>query len=49
MAINTGNQSGDQPVRLTQFNDHRYGGILIEGGEGTAQVIDLGHRAHPWV
>src|ERR687892_1389324 len=43
LAIKTGNQSGYQPASLTQLNDHRQSGILIKGGEGTAQVTNLAH------
>ena len=49
LAIKAGNQSGHQPASLTQLNDHRQSGILIKGGEGTAQVTNLAHGAHPSV
>jgi hypothetical protein len=49
LAINGGNQSGHQPARLTELNNHRQSSILIKGGEGTAQVINLAHGSHPSV
>src|SRR5262249_26435123 len=38
-----------QPARLAQFDDGDDRAILVQGDEGSAQVIRLGHRGTPSV
>jgi len=47
LAVNIGNQSGNQPARLAHLDHHDHHdqtGVLIKGVERTAQVINLGHE-----
>ena len=44
LAVNIGNQSGNQPARLAHLDHHDQTGVLIKGVERTAQVINLGHE-----
>jgi hypothetical protein len=49
LAINAGNHPRHQPARLAHFNDNCQTGVLIKRIKRTAQVINLGHGAHPSV
>src|ERR1700680_4585479 len=40
---------GNQPTRLAQFDDGNDRAILVQGDEGPAQVVRLGHRGTPSV
>lgn len=41
----TWNDAGDQPTRQAQLDDGDQGGPLNKGREGSAQIIQLWHRA----
>jgi hypothetical protein len=41
------NNAADQPARVAQLNDGNDRAILVQGDEGSAQVIRLGHRGTP--
>src|SRR6266576_1384849 len=41
--------SGNQPARLAQLDDGDDCAILVQGDEGPAQVIQLGHQGTPSV
>src|SRR6202040_652971 len=44
-----GKNPGNQPARLAQFDDGNDCAILVQGDEGPAQVVQLGHRGTPSV
>jgi hypothetical protein len=46
MAIDPWCNPGDEPTRLAHLNDRDQRSILIEWGEGSAQVVQLLHGAH---
>src|SRR5205809_6311011 len=45
LTLNTRNNAADQPARLAHLDDGNDRAILVEGDEGPAQVVRLGHRA----
>src|SRR5437899_6427104 len=47
LTLNAGKHAGNQPARLTQLNDGNDRAILVQGDEGPAQVVRLGHRGTP--
>src|SRR5215469_7834990 len=49
LTLNAGNHAGNQPARLAQLDDGNDRAILIQGDEGPAQVVWLGHRGTPSV
>src|SRR5215469_8810540 len=49
LTLNTRNDAADQPARLAQLDDGNDRAILVQGDEGLAQVIRLGHRDTPSV
>jgi hypothetical protein len=49
LTLNAGKHAGDQPARLAQLDDGYDRAILVQGDEGSAQVVWLGHRATPSV
>src|SRR6202030_2902280 len=46
---NAGKYTGYQPTRLAQLDDGNDRAILVQGDEGPAQVIQLGHNGTPSV
>src|SRR5215469_4459090 len=49
LTLNTRNYAADQPARLAQLDDGNDRAILVQGDEGPAQVVRLGHRGTPSV
>jgi hypothetical protein len=49
LPLNTRNDTAEKPARLAQFDDRRDRTILVQGDEGPAQVVRLGHRGTPSV
>src|ERR1700730_13023487 len=47
LTLNTRNYAANQPARLAQLDDGNDRTILVEGDEGSAQVVRLGHRGTP--
>src|SRR5262249_60664797 len=48
LTLNTRNYAADQPARLAQLDDGNDRAILVQGDEGPAQVVRLGHRGTPF-
>src|ERR1700749_5346048 len=46
LTLNSGKHPANQPARLAQFDDGNDCAILVQGDEGPAQVVQLGHRGH---
>jgi hypothetical protein len=49
LTLNAGNHPGNQPARLAQLDDGNDRAILVQGDEGPAQIVRLGHRGTPSV
>src|SRR6516225_5226631 len=49
LTFNAGKRTGNEPARLAQFDDGNDRAILVQGDEGPAQVVWLGHRGTPSV
>src|SRR5882757_4621280 len=49
LALNAGKHTGNQPARLAHLDDGNDCAILVQGDEGPAQVVRLGHRGTPSV
>jgi hypothetical protein len=49
LPLNTRNDTAEKPARLAQFDDRNDRTILVQGDEGPAQVVRLGHRGTPSV
>src|SRR5271169_5026435 len=49
LALNAGKHTGNQPTRLAHLDDGNDRAILVQGDEGPAQVVWLGHRGTPSV
>src|SRR4029077_2352276 len=49
LTLNAGKHPGNQPARLAQLDDGNDCAILVQGDEGPAQVVQLGHRGTPSV
>src|SRR5947207_2789318 len=49
LALNAGKHTGDQPTRLAHLDDGNDRAILVQGDEGPAQVVRLGHQGTPSV
>src|SRR5258705_9550512 len=47
LTLNTRNYAANEPARLAQLDDGNDRGILVQGDEGPAQVVRLGHRGTP--
>src|SRR5205807_7537519 len=47
LTLNTRNYTANQPARLAQLDDGNDRAILVQGDEGPAQVVRLGHRGTP--
>src|SRR5258705_12994050 len=49
LTLNAGKHTGNQPTRLAHLDDGNDCAILVQGDEGPAQVVRLGHRGTPSV
>jgi hypothetical protein len=49
LTLNAGKHPGNQPARLAQLDYGDDCAILVQGDEGPAQVVQLGHRGTPSV
>src|ERR1700751_4488581 len=47
LTLNAGKHPANQPARLAHLDDDNDGAILVQGHEGPAQVVRLGHRGTP--
>src|SRR5712672_1376090 len=47
LTLNPGKHAGDEPARLAHLEDGNYRAILVQGDEGPAQIVRLGHRGTP--
>src|SRR5689334_5123687 len=47
LTLNAGKHTADQPARLAHLDDGNDCAILVQGDEGPAQVVRLGHRGTP--
>src|SRR5438105_5574157 len=47
LTLNAGKHAGDQPARLAHLDNGYDRAILVQGDEGPAQVVRLGHRGTP--
>src|SRR5262245_38822272 len=47
LTLNTGKHAGNQPARVAQLDHGNDRAILVQGDEGSAQVVRLGHRGTP--
>src|SRR5881392_3908008 len=49
LTLNPRNDAANQPARLAQLDDGNDCAILVQGDEGPAQIVRLGHRGTPSV
>src|ERR1700752_1553409 len=49
LTLNAGKHAGNQPARLAHLDDGNDRAILVQGDEGPAQVVRLGHQGTPSV
>src|ERR1700681_5012864 len=49
LTLNAGKHPGNQPARLAHLDDDNDRAILVQGDEGSAQVVGLGHQGTPSV
>jgi hypothetical protein len=49
LTLNAGKHTANQPARLAQLDDGNDRAILVQGDEGPAQIVRLGHRGTPSV
>src|SRR3974377_263637 len=47
LTLNAGEDAANQPSRLAHLDDGNDRAILVQGDEGPAQVVRLGHRGTP--
>ena len=47
LTLNTGKHAGNEPARLAQLDYGNDCAILVQGDEGFAQIVRLGHRGTP--
>src|SRR4051812_40571553 len=47
LTLNPGKHAGNEPARLAHLEDGNDRAILVQGDEGPAQVVRLGHRGTP--
>src|SRR5215831_4447278 len=47
LTLNAGEDAANQPARLAQLDDGYDRAILVQGDEGPAQIVRLGHRGTP--
>src|SRR5437764_15150838 len=49
LTLNAGKHAANQPARVAQLDHGNNRAILVQGDEGSAQVVRLGHRGTPSV
>src|SRR6202790_1224033 len=49
LTLNAGKHTANQPTRLAHLDDGNNRAILVQGDEGPAQVVRLGHQGTPSV
>src|SRR5205823_5079448 len=49
LTLNAGKHAGNQPARVAQLDHGNDRAVLVQGDEGSAQVVRLGHRGTPSV
>jgi len=49
LTLNAGKHTANQPARLAHLDDGNNRAIVVQGDEGPAQVVRLGHRGTPSV
>src|SRR6202022_1761842 len=49
LALNAGKHAANQPTRLAHLDDGNDRAILVQGDQGPAQVVRLGHQGTPSV
>src|SRR5262249_44969368 len=49
LTLNAGKHAGNQPARVAQLDHGNDRAILVQGDEGSAQIVWLGHRGTPSV
>jgi len=49
LTLNAGKHTANQPAGLAQLDDGNDRAIVVQGDEGSAQVLRLGHRGTPSV
>src|ERR1700739_1543942 len=47
LTLNAGKHPANQPARLAQLDDGNDRAILVQGNQGPAQIVRLGHRGTP--
>src|ERR1700747_1890748 len=47
LTLNAGEDAANQPARLAHLDDGNDCAILVQGNEGPAQIVRLGHRGTP--
>src|ERR1700757_2060044 len=47
LTLNAGEDAANQPARLAHLDDGNDRAILVQGNEGPAQIVRLGHRGTP--
>src|ERR1700746_173426 len=47
LSLNAGEHTANQPARLAHLDDGNDCAILVQGHEGPAQIVRLGHRGTP--
>jgi hypothetical protein len=47
LTLNPGKHAGNEPARLAPLDDGNHRAILVQGDEGSAQVVRLGHCGTP--
>jgi integrase len=47
LTLNAGKHTANKPARVAQLDDRNDRAILVQGDEGSAQVVRLGHRGSP--
>src|SRR5580704_8545512 len=47
LTLNAGKHTANQPARLAHLDDGNDRAILVQGHEGPAQIVRLGHRGTP--
>src|SRR5215813_846660 len=45
LTLNAGKDAANQPARLAHLDDGNDRAVVVQGDEGPAQVVRLGHRA----
>src|SRR5215831_8702865 len=47
LTLNAGEDADNQPARLAQLDDGNDRAILVQGNQGPAQIVRLGHHGTP--